>query len=140
MPAYVKFQTFPRDFLSGKHDFTTDLYHIVLTNTAPNVATDVDYGDIIEIFPENGYDLGGEVVPNRVLALLLGEAVVTADTVLFAASGGSFGPFRYAVLLNWTHADQRVVAYWDYGSSITLLDTETLTVAFNDADKIFKVS
>ena len=54
--------------------------------------------------------------------------LVLADSV-FTASGGSIGPFRYAVLYNDTPSSPAdpLIAWWDYGSSITVLTGETFT-------------
>jgi hypothetical protein len=52
----------------------------------------------------------------------------------FTATTGGIGPVRYAILYNdsaTSPADARI-AFTDYGSSITLADTETLTVKFNN--------
>jgi hypothetical protein len=49
------------------------------------------------------------------------------------ASGGTVGPFRYVYVYDDTvtvPADP-LVCYFDYGSSITLQDTETLTITIN---------
>jgi hypothetical protein len=52
--------------------------------------------------------------------------------VVFTASGGSIGPFRYVIIYNDTPTSPAdpLVCYYDYGSSITLLDGETFTVDF----------
>jgi hypothetical protein len=64
-----------------------------------------------------------------------GTTTVQGTQVVFTASGGSIGPFRYAVLYNSTVTTpvlNPLVAWWDYGSSISLADTETFTVKFNN--------
>jgi hypothetical protein len=52
--------------------------------------------------------------------------------VVFTASGGSFGPFRYAVVYNDTPTSPAdpLVCWWDYGSSISCNDGEKFTVDF----------
>ena len=51
------------------------------------------------------------------------------------AAGGSVGPFQYVVLdnSNTTEATRPLIGWYDYGSALTLLDTETLDVKFNSA-------
>jgi hypothetical protein len=55
---------------------------------------------------------------------------IAADQV-FTASGGAFGPFRYVYIYDDTPAGtptDPLVGYIDYGSAITVNDTETFTV------------
>ena len=53
-----------------------------------------------------------------------------ADLVL-TASGGSVAAFRYVVVYNNTPTSPAdpLVAWYDYGSDLTLADTETLTIS-----------
>jgi hypothetical protein len=55
-----------------------------------------------------------------------------ADHVL-TASGGGVATFRRIAIYNDTPTSPAdpLVAYFDYGSDVTLADGETLTVAFN---------
>ena len=141
MPVYQKFATFPLDFLKGKHNFETDVFHMMLSNVMPNGATDISSDDIVEIPAGNGYPAGGLTVSHVVMSLddLTLDTVVEGDPVIFTAAGGAMGPLRYAVMFNFSKAEQRLVCFWDYGVSITLMDTETLTITFNAEDGIFRV-
>jgi len=133
MAAYVKYQQFPEDLGNKVHDLvgTQDTLKVMLSNTAPNVATHAVRSDASEISAGNGYTSGGVDIDNDG-SESGGTLTVTAVDKTITASGGSIGPFRYAILYNdtpTTPADP-LIAYWDYGSSITLADAETLTLDF----------
>lgn len=129
MATYTKYQEAVEDIHTKKHDFSSDAYKIALTNTAPTVATDNVLLDITEISAGNGYVAGGDsvTIDSAVQSAGTFTLAVTTDLV-FAASGGSIGPFRYAVFYNSTPVGGLLVSYWDRGSSLTLLTGETFTV------------
>jgi hypothetical protein len=133
MASYVKYQQFLEDFGNKVHDLvgTNDTLKVALTNTAPNVATHAVLADITEISAGNGYSAGGADTQNDG-SESGGTLTVTGVDVTFTASGGSIGPFRYAVLYNDTPSSPAdpLIAYWDYGSSITLATGESLLVDF----------
>ena len=69
-----------------------------------------------------------------------GTATVAAvDVTWTCTAGGTIGPFRYVVLYNDTATNDPLIAYWDYGSSITLNPGESFTVNFAD-DKLFTLA
>lgn len=141
MAAYVKYQQFVEDFGNKVHDLvgTNDTLKVALTNTAPNVATHNVFADITEIAAGNGYTAGGADTQNDGTETG-GTLTVTGVDIVWTASGGSIGPFRYAVLYNDTPTSPAdpLIAYWDYGSSITALDGETFT--WNVGASIFTVA
>jgi len=132
MAAYNKFNDFSEQLANGVQNFATDTYKIALSNTAP-VATNTVLADITEISAGNGYTSGGSTTTITV-AEVTGTTTVSGTEVVFTASGGSIGPFRYVVLYNDTTSspNKPLVAWWDYGSSITLADGETFTVKFSN--------
>ncbi len=137
MASYVKYDVFTEDLAQGVHDlFGTagsgaNTLKVLLSNTAPNVSTDALRSQTTELSTANGYTSGGQSVAN-VGTRSGGVTTVVATDVVWTASGGSIGPFRYVILYNDTPTSplDPLVAYWDYGSSITLLTTETFTVDF----------
>jgi len=134
MATYNKFQDFVERVLLAVHNFDAagHVFKIYLSDTAP-AATNTIKADIAEISAGNGYTAGGEDTQNT-LAEASGTATVTGTKVVWTASGGNIGPFRYVILYNDTDASDRLVSWWDYGSSITLLPGETFTVKFNNGD------
>ena len=139
MAVYNKFNQFTKDLIDGKHNFGSNVFKVMLTNTAP-VATNQIKADITEITAINGYSAGGTVT-TITESTSSGVAKVVGSNVVFTATG-SVGPFQYAVLYNDTQTApaKPLIAWWDYGSSITLVNTETLTVAFDATNGIFQVS
>jgi hypothetical protein len=130
--AYNKFQDFVEQLCSGKHDLTAagHVLKVMLTNVAP-VATNTILSNLTEISAGFGYSAGGTDVQNTV-SETTGTCTVGATDVVFTASGGSIGPFRYVVLYNDTQTSPAdpLIAWWDYGAALTLADGETFTVDF----------
>ena len=130
MAAFNKFNQFVADTQNGVHDISGDTLKFMLTNTAP-VATNTIFANLTEIAAGNGYTAGGTAVAITSSTQTGGtySAVPTAD-VVFTASGGTIGPFRYVALYNDTPISPAdpLISWYDRGSSVTLLDTETFTV------------
>lgn len=136
--TYNKFDAFTLDVLTSKHNFETNTFKVLLSNVAPIAANSVKT-DVTEIAAGNGYSAGGNVT-TITETTTSGTAKIAGSQVIFTASGGSIGPFRYAVLYNDTSPTKPLVAWWDYGSPVALLNTETITVTFDAAGGIFQMS
>lgn len=130
MADFNKFQDFVEQVAKGVHQLHAagHTIKVYLSNELP-LATDTVKADIAEITAQNGYPAGGTDIQNDV-SESAGTLILTGVDVVFTASGGSFGPFRYVVLYNDTDANKRVVAWWDYGSEVTVNNTENFTVDF----------
>jgi hypothetical protein len=109
-------------------NLATDQFVIALTDSAP-VATNSVLADITQISYTN---LSSRNVTTTSASQTGGTfTLVLADLVMTAS--GSVGPFRYVVLFDDTVAGDPLVGWWDYGSSITMANTETFTVDFTGA-------
>lgn len=130
MATYNKFQQFVEDLGKGVHNLDTGVLKIMLTNVAP-VPGNAVKADLTEISAGNGYTAGGTDATG-VYTESGGTGTLAGTDVVFTAAGGPIGPFRYAVLYNDTPTSPAdpLIAWWDYGSSITLQDGETFTVDF----------
>lgn len=140
MASYNKFNQFTDDVLVGAHQFGTHTYKVALSNTAPSASNAV-FADITEISAGNGYSAGG-TASTQTLTTSSGTAKDTAADVTFTASGGTIGPFRYAVIYNSTQTTplKPLVAWFDYGSAITLNSGDTFTVDFDGTNGLFTMA
>ena len=140
MATFTFFDEFANILGQGDHHFDTDTFKMYLTNTAVDQATNTVAADHTKI-SANG---GGEKTLTVTWAETGGGTGVwrfsiAADQV-WTASGGSFGPFRYVVVYNDTHASDALVGYLDYGSAITVNDTETFTADVDANFTLFTIT
>lgn len=138
MPQLQKFQDFAEQVLRGKHDFGSHVFKVALTNTAP-AATAAVLADITQV-SGGAYTAGGYVLDGVTLTETGGTAKVAIADEVITASGGSIGPFRYAVVYNDTANGKPLVGFVDRGDSITLADGESLTVDFDAATGVLTLA
>lgn len=137
MASFNKFNSFV-DALSKKvHNLNSDTLKVMLTNTAP-VATNAIKADITDISAGNGYSAGGATTAQTLSNSSGTEKLVCADVVFTAT--GAVGPFRYVVLYNSTATNGELIGWWDYGSAVTLANTETFTVDFDGAAGVLTIA
>lgn len=142
MASYSKFNCFVLDVASAKHEMqtgTTHVYKVYLTNTAP-VATNTVYNTPSDLSTANGYTAGGASIGTITGSQTSGTFKFIGGTdPAWTASGGSIGPFRYAVLYNDTSATKPLIGYWDYGSSITLASGNSFTVDLDQSNGVLTI-
>jgi len=133
MAAFNKFNQFVEDVAHGVHDLETDQIVVALCASAnAPVATNAVLADLTQIAYTN---LSSRNVTTTSSAETSGTYKLTLTDLVLTASGGSVAAFRYIVLYNdtpTTPADP-LIGWYDYGSDLTLNDTETLTIDFDDA-------
>ena len=146
MVAFNKFFQFTEDLVGAVHKLNVggagpNVLKLLLTNVAP-VQTNSVKANLTEIAAGNGYVAGGSAVANVDCQQVSGIAKLVGDDVVFTASGGSIGPFRYVVLYNDTPTSPAdpLIGWWDYGSSITLANGLTFTVNLDQVLGILTVT
>jgi hypothetical protein len=128
MATFNKFNSFVEHLAEGVHNLGADTLKVMLTNTAP-VATNSVKANLTEIAAGNGYTAGGTAASITSSGQTSGTYKLVLGDVVITASGGSIGPFRYAVLYNDTPTSPAdpLIGYWDYGSALTLANGESIT-------------
>lgn len=140
--TFNKFNQFTEDLAKKVHNLSADTLKVGLTNTAP-VATNAVWGDITEISSGNGYTAGGNSAAISSCAQTSGVLkLILSNPATWTASGGSIGPFRYAVLYNSTPTSpmKPLIGWYDYGSSVTLAAGEQFQVAFDGTNGVFTIT
>lgn len=139
MAAYNKFQDYAEQVNKAVHNWSAHTFKLMLTNSAP-VATNTIAANLTDIAAGNGYTAGGMTLDTVTLSETTGTAKVTIADEVLTASGGPIGPFRYLAIYNDTATSpaDALVGWYDYGSSITLADTETFTTDFDATNGLWQ--
>lgn len=130
---YVKFEQFAEDLGAKLMDMQAagDVLKVYLTINTPSVSADAVKADLVGITEENGYapaDIENDYTQTA------GVGTLTGTDVVWTATSGGFGPFRYVVLYDDTPTSPAdpLIAYWDYGSEISITEDVPFTVDFPD--------
>jgi hypothetical protein len=135
MAVFNKFDSFVEAVAEKVHNLGSDQLTIALTNTAP-VAGNSLLANITEITYTNLSTRNLTTTASSQTGGLY--KLVVSDTTL-TSTGGSTGPFRYVVVYNSTAAGGPLIGFFDYGSSITLLSGESLTVDFDQVNGLLTI-
>jgi hypothetical protein len=142
--TYNKFNVFTEHLTGKVHDLfgsggTIDALKVYLSNTAPNAATHSLKGDLAEITNQNGYTAPVTVTP--VGTRSGGTYTLQGTSLTITASGGAVPTFRYVVLYNDTPTSPAdpLIGWYDYGSNVTLADTETFTIDNDGTNGVLQI-
>lgn len=144
MAAYNKFQDYAEQLNKGVHNWASHTFKAVFSNAAP-LATNTVLADITQIGNGGGYTGGaggGVALDGVTLSEASGTAKVVITDEVFTATGASVGPFRYIPIYNDspTSPVDPLVCWFDYGSGVTLLDTETFTIDFDATNGLWQLT
>lgn len=131
MATFNKFNNFTKALGDKLHNLGTDTFFIQLSNTLPLVTQSIETDLAADLTTANGYTAGGVTVGTGTWSTGSGIAKLVLTDKVITASGGTIGPFRYIILLNNTATNKDLLGWFDYGSSITLNNTETFTIDFD---------
>jgi hypothetical protein len=137
MATFTKFYSFVEAVHEKKHNLGSDTLKVLLTNTAPSLSNTVKADISGELSTASGYTAGGATITITSSAQSSGLYTLIASDVSWNASGGSIGPFRYAVVYNDTATNDELIGYIDYGYSITVASGQTFTIDFDQTSGLY---
>jgi hypothetical protein len=127
-------------------DLESDQIVVALSNTAPgseasNPASDGN-GVLANVTQVTYTNLSSRNVTTSSSSQTGGTYKLVLADITLTSSGGSTGPFRYVYIFDdtvTTPADP-LIGYYDYGSSLTLNDGDSLTVDFSAANGVLQIA
>lgn len=138
--ALTKIDKFALNVGSKVFNLASDQIKVALTNTAPTVATDGVYTDIVS--PIVATNLSGATPFNITTTSFLqttGTAkLILADLTLTAT--GAVGPFQYVVLYSDTATNKELIGFYNYGSAVTLAAADTFKVDFDGSAGVLTIA
>jgi len=119
MAAGVKYQI-GTEVMQEAGQAQTDTWQLILSNTAPVVATDTTAASATELGTAGGYTAGGvncTVTSSAQTAGVFKLTLAAPVSPTWTASAGGF-TFRYVILYNLTRT--QCIVYWDYTSAVVM--------------------
>ena len=135
MATFTKINKFVLNLDQKVFNFASDSFKVALTNTLPVAATANQLSDITEISYTN---CSARALTTSSSSQSSGTyKFVVADLTLTAS--GAVGPFRYIVIYDDTASNKELVCFFDYGSSLTMANGDTLLLDFDNTNGLFQL-
>jgi len=146
MAAFTKINDYVEHLGEGAHDLDTDQLTIALSNVAPGSESSdptADGNGLLANVTQISYtNLSSRDITLTSSSQTGGTYKLVLQDLVLTASGGSVGPFRYVYIYNngTTVLVDPLIGVYDYGASITLNNTETLTINFDDTNGVLTIA
>lgn len=136
--AMTKINSFVEGLAEKVFNLGSDQLKIALTNTA-HTSTWNKLADLTQISYTN---LSG-ATPLNITTTSSAQTggtykLVLADLTLTAT--GAVGPFQYVYLYDDTASNKELIAYYDYGSAVTLGNGDTFTIDFDASNGVLTIA
>ena len=138
MAAFNKYQKGVEALVEGINA-GSDTWKVALSNRTHVVASDATLANAVELSAGTGYTAGGNTASVASSTQTGGTyKLVLNSPSTWTATGGSIGPFQYAILYDAT--TDNLIGYWDYGSPVTLSVGESFSVVLDGTSGVFTVA
>lgn len=133
--AFTKINSFVENLAEKQINLGWTWLTVALTNTAHNAAWD-ELADLTQIAYTN---LSSRVITVATSAQTAWTYKLVCDDLTLTASG-SVWPFRYIYIYDDSSTWDKLIWYYDYGSSITLAATDTFTIDFDGSNWVLTLA
>lgn len=137
MATYNKFNSFVEAVAEKVHNLGSDQLVIALCATAnAPVAGNTKLSDLTQISYTN---LSSRNITTTSSAQTSGTYKLTLNDLVLTASG-AVAPFQYVVVYNDTATNDELIAWFDYGSAVTLASGDTFTIDFDGSNGFLQIA
>lgn len=147
MASFNKLNGFVEHLSEGTHNLGSNQLAVALSNTAPGSEGTPPTGStaacvLANVTQVSYTNLSSRNITTSSSAQSSGTYKLVLTDLVLTSTGGSTGPFRYVYVYNDTATSpaDALIGYYDYGSSITLADGESLTINFDDTNGLLQLS
>jgi hypothetical protein len=140
MATLTKFYSFCEAIHEKVHHLGTDTLRVILSNDAPSLTWTQLSNVTGQLSTANGYTQNNKQVSQTSSSSSTGLYTLIVSDVTWTASGGSIGPFRYAIIYNDTATNDELIGYIDYGYSVTVASGQTFTIDFDQTSGLYYAS
>lgn len=137
MATYNKFNSFVEAVAEKVHNLGSDTLTVALCAAAnAPVASNTVLANLTQIAYTN---LSSRVITTASSAQTSGTYKLTPNDLVLTASG-SVATFRYVVIYNDTATNDELIAWFDYGSDVTLSSGDTFTIDFDASNGLLQIA
>lgn len=145
MATFTKLNGFVEHLAEKVHNLGSDQLVIALSNTAPGSESTPPTGatgsNVLANITQVTYtNLSTRNITTSTSAQTSGTYKLVLTDLVLTSAGGTTGPFRYVYIYNDTAASDPLIAYYDYGSAITLADGDTFTIDFDGTNGLLQIA
>lgn len=134
--TFTKVNSFVEDLAEKVHNLGSDQLVIALTNTA-HTSTWAQLSDLTQVSYTN---LSSRNLTTSSSSQTSGTYKLVLADLTLTSSGGTTGPFRYIYIYNDTSTNDKLIAYYDYGSSLTLQDGDAINLDFDATNGVIQIA
>lgn len=136
MASFTKINSFVELLAEKTFNLGSDTLTIALTNTA-HTSTWTKLSDLTQIAYTN---LSTRVITTSTSAQTAGTYKLVLNDLVLTSTGGTTGPFRYVYIYDDTATNDELIGYYDYGSALTLQDSDTFTINFDGTNGVLTIA
>lgn len=140
MATFNKINAFTHNLGRGIHNFSANTsVKVALSNVTVSAGMST-FSQITEITAGNGYAAGGEALSGVTWSTNAGTARLKASDLVITATGGTLATFRWVVFYDDKAASDELVGFYDFGTAVSITDTNTFTVDIDPTNGIITVA